>query len=132
VDTGIAFGSEVTPYYDSLLAKLVIWDETREEAIIRTRRALEEFHITGVPTAIPFLIQMMDTPEFKSGKIHTKFLEEEFRSTEKQTPELMRMAALAATILAHEKVRHAIIPSNNHTASVWRDVGRRAALRRAH
>lgn len=132
VDTGIAFGSEVTPYYDSLLAKLVIWDETRGEAIIRTRRALEEFHITGVPTAIPFLIQMMDTPEFKSGRIHTKFLEEEFRSTEKRTPELMRMAALAAGILAHEKVRRAIIPSNNHTVSAWRDAGRRAALRRAH
>lgn len=132
VDTGIAFGSEVTPYYDSLLAKLVVWDETREEAIIRTRRALEEFQITGIPTAIPFLIQMMDTPEFQSGKIHTKFLEEEFRATNKQTPELMCMAALAATILAHEKVRRAIIPPNNIAASPWREAGRRAGLRRAH
>ena len=130
IDTGIALGSEVSPYYDSLLAKLVVWDETREEAIIRTRRALEEFHITGVPTAIPFFIQMMNTPEFREGRVHTKFLETEFMAAEKRTMELMRMAALAAAMLAHQKTRRAIVPSKDRPTSAWRQHGRQASLSR--
>jgi acetyl/propionyl-CoA carboxylase alpha subunit len=130
IDTGIALGSEVSPYYDSLLAKLVVWDETRAEAIIRTRRALEEFHITGVPTAIPFFIQMMNTPEFQQGRVHTKFLEHEFQAKEKRTPELARMAALAAALVAHQRIRRAIVPPGAAAGSPWRDVGRRVALAR--
>ncbi|AHF91234.1 acetyl-CoA carboxylase [Opitutaceae bacterium TAV5] len=130
LDMGVSPGSEVTPYYDSMLGKLVVWDETREEAIIRTRRALEEFNITGVPTTIPFSIQMMDTPEFKEGRVHTKFLEQNFLAKEKRTPELMRMAALAAALVAHQRIRHAIVPPGAATASAWRESGRSAALQR--
>ena len=130
VDTGIAFGSEVSPYYDSLLAKLVVWDESREEAIIRTRRALEEFHIIGIPTAIPFFIQMMNTPEFQEGRIHTKFLETDFLAKEKQTPELMEVAALAASLLAHQRTRRAIVQENKRPSSTWKDRARHAQMAR--
>jgi acetyl/propionyl-CoA carboxylase alpha subunit len=130
LDMGIALGSEVTPYYDSLLAKLVVWDETRAEAIIRTRRALEEFHLTGVPTAIPFFIQMMNTAEFQEGRVHTKFLEREFLAQEKRTPELVRMSALAAALIAHQRIRRASVPPGARAASPWREVGRRVALQR--
>ncbi|MFZ4775699.1 MAG: acetyl-CoA carboxylase biotin carboxylase subunit [Terrimicrobiaceae bacterium] len=129
LDMGVSLGSEVSPYYDSLLAKLVVWDETRDEAIIRTRRALEEFHITGVPTAIPFFIQIMNTPEFREGRVHTKFLEQDFQAKEKQTPELVRMSALAAALVAHQRIRRAIVPTGTGTASTWRDSGRCAALK---
>ena len=130
LDMGIALGSEVSPYYDSLLAKLIVWDETREETIIRTRRALEEFHITGVPTSIPFFIQIMNSPEFREGRVHTKFLEEDFLTQEKHTPELIRMSALAAALVAHERIRRAIIPPGAGAASMWRESGRSAALQR--
>jgi acetyl/propionyl-CoA carboxylase alpha subunit len=129
VDTGIWYGSEITPYYDSLLAKLVILDETREEAITRTRRALEEFQIAGVPTAIPFLIQMIDSPEFRSGRVHTKFLEDDFHFNEAHAPELTRTAAVAAALLAHRRTRRAVALSDV-APSPWRLYGRREALDR--
>ncbi|MCG6859878.1 MAG: acetyl-CoA carboxylase biotin carboxylase subunit [Chromatiaceae bacterium] len=129
VDTGIWYGSEITPYYDSLLAKLVIRDSSREAAIIRTRRALEEFQITGVPTVIPFLIQMLDSPEFRSGQVHTKFLEDEFHFNREHDPEVMRTAAVAAALLAHRRTRRALALTDV-APSPWRLYGRREALDR--
>ena len=95
-------GSEITPYYDSLIAKLVVWDETREEAIIRTLQALKEFQITGIQTTIPFFLQMLETPEFRAGKVHTKFVEDEFLL--KKTPQSQRWKKsrpLPAALIAH-------------------------------
>ncbi len=130
VDTGVYYGSEVTPYYDSMLAKLIVWDETREEAIIRTRRALEEFQVTGVPNSIPFFIQMMNSPEFQAGRFHTKFLEEEFLLKEARTPEFMRTAAVAATLLAHKRTQQAMVLTPEAGPTPWRLYGRREALDR--
>jgi acetyl-CoA carboxylase biotin carboxylase subunit len=130
VDTGIYYGSQITTYYDSLIAKLVVWDETRDEAIIRTRRALEEFQISGVTTAIPFFLQMMNNPDFQSGRIHTKYLEEEFMLKEVRTPELMRIAALAASMLAHQRTRQAVVLTPEAGATPWRLYGRRETLDR--
>ena len=67
LESGIYAGFEVTPYYDSLLAKLVAWGETRAEAILRMRRALEEFRIGGIHTTIPFHQQVMDSTRFQGG-----------------------------------------------------------------
>ncbi|HMR68203.1 MAG TPA: acetyl-CoA carboxylase biotin carboxylase subunit, partial [Anaerolineae bacterium] len=130
VDTGIYYGSQITTFYDSLIAKLIVWDETRDEAIIRTRRALEEFQISGVTTAIPFFFQMMNNPDFQSGRIHTKYLEEEFMLKEVRTPELMRIAALAASMLAHQRTRQAVILTPEAGATPWRLYGRRETLDR--
>ncbi len=130
VDTGVYYGSEVTPYYDSMLAKLIVWDETRDEAIIRTRRALEEFQVTGVPTSIPFHIQMMNSPEFQAGRVHTKFLEDEFLLKEARTPEFELTAAVAATLVAHQRTRRAMVLTPEAGATPWRLYGRRETLDR--
>lgn len=131
IDTGIAVGSEVTPYYDSLLAKLVVWDETREEAIIRTQRALGEFQIAGIHTSIPFYLQLLNTPEFKSGKVHTKFVEDEFLFQKPQNSELEKIAAVAVALIAHErKGRSTSIPGKIPSGiPPWKLLGRREALR---
>jgi acetyl-CoA carboxylase biotin carboxylase subunit len=79
VDSHLYPGYEVPPYYDSLLAKLIVWGKTREEAITRTRRALDEFVIEGLPTTIPFLRRLVDHPGFVRGETYTRFIQEEAR-----------------------------------------------------
>ncbi len=79
VDSHLYPGYEVPPYYDSLLAKLIVWGKTREEAIARARRALDEFIIEGLPTTIPFLRRLIDHPGFVKGETYTRFIQEEAR-----------------------------------------------------
>jgi len=59
VDTGVFTGMEITPYYDPLIAKLIVWGESRAQAILRMRRALDEYKILGVKTNIPFHQKML-------------------------------------------------------------------------
>ena len=75
VDTHVYSGYHVPPYYDSLIAKLIIRATTRDEAIERARLALEMFVIEGVHTTIPFLRSLLDNPEFRSGDVDTNFLD---------------------------------------------------------
>jgi acetyl-CoA carboxylase, biotin carboxylase subunit len=77
VDTHIYDGYTVPPYYDSLLAKVIVHGNDREEAIARMRQALDSFIIEGVRTTIPFLGRVMRHPEFVAGRVDTKFLERE-------------------------------------------------------
>lgn len=77
VDTHIYAGYTVPPTYDSLLAKLIVWGSTREEAIQRGRRALDEFRIEGVRTTIPFHQQVLDNEAFQKGEVYTDFIESE-------------------------------------------------------
>ena len=77
VDTHIYAGYTVPPYYDSLLAKVIVHGNTRAEALQRMRQALDSFIIEGVTTTIPFLGRVMRHPDFIEGKIGTKFLERE-------------------------------------------------------
>jgi len=80
VDSHVYSGYRVPPTYDSLLGKLIVWGETREDAIARGRRALDEFIITGIPTTIPFHLQVLDTPAFKRGEVYTDFIETEMNA----------------------------------------------------
>jgi acetyl-CoA carboxylase biotin carboxylase subunit len=75
VDTAMYEGYEIPPYYDSLIAKLLVWGEDRDEAIARMKRALEETIIEGVSTTIPFHLKVMDNKVFQVGKFHTDFIE---------------------------------------------------------
>ncbi len=77
VDTHIYAGYTVPPYYDSLLAKVIVHGNTRTEALARMRQALDSFIIEGVTTTIPFLGRVMRHPDFVAGKVDTKFLERE-------------------------------------------------------
>jgi acetyl-CoA carboxylase biotin carboxylase subunit len=76
VDSHLYQGYEVPPHYDSLLSKLIVWAPTREEAIDRGRRALEEYLIEGVPTTIPFHLKLLDDEIFQRGEVYTNFLAE--------------------------------------------------------
>ncbi|MBN8689919.1 MAG: ATP-grasp domain-containing protein [Armatimonadetes bacterium] len=78
VDTGYSAGSEVSRFYDSMVAKLIVTAEDRSAAITRTIRALKDFHVLGVKTNIPYLISVLEHPGFKSGDIDTGFLGREF------------------------------------------------------
>ncbi len=78
LDTFIYPNYIIPPYYDSLIAKLIIWGNNRTEAISRSKRALQEFHIDGIKTTIPFYKKILENKNFIQGKIHTHFIEEEF------------------------------------------------------
>jgi acetyl-CoA carboxylase biotin carboxylase subunit len=80
VDSHLYAGYEVPPHYDSLLAKLIVWDETRELAIARMQRALDEYQIEGLATTIPFHKRLLRHPVFISGDTYTRFLQEEAES----------------------------------------------------
>ena len=76
VDSHVYAGYTIPPNYDSMIAKLIVSAQTREEAIVRMKRALEEFVIEGIATTIPFHIRMMEDKAFKSGKFTTAFLDD--------------------------------------------------------
>jgi len=108
IDTGVYAGFEVSPYYDPLISKMIVWGETRSQAIVRMRRALEEYKIVGVRTNIPFHQTMMDTYPFITGKYDTRFVEEQFSMLDAaENRELyLDIAALLATLVAHEQMEH--------------------------
>jgi len=75
VDSHMYSGYTVPPNYDSLLAKLIVWGETRYEAINRARRALDEFIVVGIPTTIPFHQMVIENEYFQKGEVYTDFVE---------------------------------------------------------
>ena len=77
VDSHVYAGYQVPPFYDSLLAKVIVHGNCRAEALTRMKNALETFVLEGVTTTIPFLIRVLQHPEFVAGKVDTKFLERE-------------------------------------------------------
>ncbi|MBL8204949.1 MAG: acetyl-CoA carboxylase biotin carboxylase subunit [Blastocatellia bacterium] len=75
VDTAAYAGYFVPPYYDSMIAKLIVHHRTRERAIMRMRRALEATVIEGIKTTIPLHLKIMDDPDFQSGNFSTRFMD---------------------------------------------------------
>jgi len=78
IDSHVYAGYTIPPNYDSMIAKLIITGQSREEVITRMKRALQEFVIEGIKTTIPFHIALMDNAIFRSGKFTTNFLETSF------------------------------------------------------
>jgi acetyl-CoA carboxylase biotin carboxylase subunit len=75
IDSGYETGSHVSPFYDSLLAKIIVWGGTRKEALSRLRRALDEVEVLGVATTVEFLRRLVELPQFREGNYSTTFLE---------------------------------------------------------
>jgi 3-methylcrotonyl-CoA carboxylase alpha subunit len=86
VDSGVAEGSEISVYYDPMLAKVIATAESRPLAISRLVAALRALHIEGVRTNVPFLIQVLELPEFRDGRIDTGFLDREGARLAAETP----------------------------------------------
>jgi acetyl-CoA carboxylase biotin carboxylase subunit len=128
VDTGVYPGFEISPYYDSLISKLICWGETRGEAILRMRRALEEYRILGVKTNIPFHQSIMASTRFMAGQYDTRFVEERFSIAEAEEgkPSQANIAAIMATLVAHRLGQQAsqIVRRGDRDASNWKWVGR--------
>ena len=129
VDSGVYTGSEITPYYDSMIAKLITWGETRSEAMLRMRRALSEYRIMGLKHNIPFHINLLNSISFIAGKFDTNFVEQRFNmhTYEKApTQEELETVAIAATLYAHRKRRLAsqvVAPAKRDTSN-WKWMSR--------
>ncbi|MHB0874933.1 MAG: acetyl-CoA carboxylase biotin carboxylase subunit [Anaerolineae bacterium] len=132
VESGVYDGFEVTPYYDSLISKVVSWGETRGEAIMRMLRALDEFRIAGIKTNIPFCHQLLNSPSFIGGQFDTTFLEQRFALTRDRREKQERMAAIAAAYVEHTGRSQAtrFAPQQPQRAQPWRQTGRVEAMPR--
>jgi len=133
VDSGVYEGFDVSLYYDSLISKLIVWGETRGEAILRMRRALEEYRILGIKTNIPFHQQILNSSRFIGGQFDTKFVEDRFSLEEKYEDEDLKVIAITSAFLAHLSQAKPVGPSPlrkdaKHT-SLWKLVGRWEAVR---
>jgi acetyl-CoA carboxylase biotin carboxylase subunit len=103
VESGIHVGYEVPIYYDPLVAKLLVWAPTRDEAIERMKRALSEYDIEGIKTTIPFHKAVMESDAFRKGEFDTGYVEHVFfPKYAGRRMELPEVAAIAAALVAHE------------------------------
>ncbi|MFZ5623549.1 MAG: acetyl-CoA carboxylase biotin carboxylase subunit [Gemmatimonadota bacterium] len=134
-DAGVEPGNEVTLYYDSLLAKLIVWGQTREEAIARMRRALDELVIVGVGTNQAFHRRLFADPAFQRGEIDIQFLERRPDLTAEPAGGMPMDLAIAAALL-EDAARSQRKPSLNGEAgaggapvSEWLRSARSSALR---
>ena len=75
MESYVRAGSRISPYYDSLVAKLIVHGQDREEALQRAERALDEFRIEGIATTIPFHKRVLQNEMFRQGNVTTDFIE---------------------------------------------------------
>ncbi len=122
VDAGVEEGSDISMYYDPMIAKLITWDEDRDSAIKRMQDALDAFYIKGVQSNIPFLSALLKHDRFVSANLTTAFIEEEYpEGFERQSPsDNARIRFFIAAVVMHD--RHAcraaetdgILPGHAH------------------
>jgi len=121
VDSGICAGYTVSSYYDTLLAKLISWGKTRPEAIVRMRRALDEYRIVGLTTNLELHRRLLDSYRFFAGRINTRFLEEHL-SLPPANGDHHLVAALAAALLEHRRRSHSE-QEESSSHSPWKMLG---------
>jgi len=127
VESALYDGMEVTPYYDSLLAKVTAWGRNREGALNRMKRALNEFRVVGVATNIPYLQQVLSLPDFVEGRIDTGFLDRHQVLPDEHLPELREASEIAALLFmaGGEGAKNGYVNASNgrvaSPASTWRD-----------
>jgi acetyl/propionyl-CoA carboxylase alpha subunit len=97
-DSALFRGLEVTPWYDSMLAKLIVHATTRDEAIERARRGLAELRIGGVKTSVPVAVRALQSPAFRSGDYDTSLLQ---TLPPAHDPEILDVMAIAAALARH-------------------------------
>ncbi len=131
-DSGIAAGVPVTAWYDPLLAKCIVWGRTRDEALARAARAIEETHIIGVTTNLGFLRALLDDPDVREGRFDTRWLErnaprvveEAGRRRAAGEPLAAALAALEAHAGARPERRDGGERADGSPTSRWRAAGR--------
>ena len=98
VDTGIEEGDEITPYYDPMIAKLIVWDENRDAALSRMRKALADYRVVGVTTNIDFLSRLVACPAFAGADLDTGLIERQKDFLFPEPQPVPRDALLVATV----------------------------------
>jgi len=129
LDSGVYEGFTVPMDYDPLLAKLAVWADTREAAIARMSRALDEYHVAGIRTNLNFFRRILKDSEFRDGHLHTGFIESFLSRSMPVTSdtELRAIVALVAAVNGgRSSVEYALACSKD---SRWRSEGREQLLR---
>ena len=98
VDTGVEEGDEITPFYDPMIAKLIVWDETRDGALARMRKALADYQVAGVTTNIDFLSRLVACPAFAGADLDTGLIERQKDFLFPAPQPVPRDALLVATV----------------------------------
>ena len=134
-DRGVAPGFEIPVFYDSMISKLVVWADSRQDAIARLRRVLDEYRVVGVTTTLPFFRWLAGQPEFLEGRFDTTYLDrlladragEPFvTATPTEEEDAVVAAAVASWLRGHRAAAGANAPRAN---GQWRRAARREALR---
>jgi len=139
-DGGVEVGDAVTLYYDSMLAKLIVWAPDREQAVTRMRRALVDLVIGGIESSRDFHIRVMDDDEFRRGAIDIQWLERRLSEILARSPadETTKIAAIAGALLAErDRTARAVSASSDTVAAPdrapalesWNQAGRIEGLR---
>lgn len=131
LDAAMYRGMEVTPYYDSMLGKLIVHAADRDSAIARGIRALRELRVVGVTTSLPVAIRTLQSEEFRSGNYDTSILER-IDTKGDQYRDVAMLAAAAARFLAAERVGTTTSSASDTQQDVptWAKIGREQRLRR--
>lgn len=129
VESGIFEGLEISLWYDPLIAKLLAWGRTRNEAIFRMKRALAEYWIHGIKTTIPFHMKILENKQFLSGNYDTDIvesvsLEGEIRGADPS------VVAIAAVVMAHRRRTKVQVKKAKPAYSPWKMSGRIEAMRK--
>jgi len=129
IDTGVRQGDDVSVYYDPMIAKLIVWDESREKALQRLAKALSEYRINGVTTNIDFLYNLATSAPFQEADIDTGFIEKNhdliFHNDEKPLVNELPIAALFLVLSKANKAKQQAQKSNDphspwYNANAWR------------
>ncbi len=125
-DTGIYTGMKITPYYDPMLAKLVVSSENREECINKMIWALSRYVVLGVTTNISFLKKVLSHDEFKKGNITTHFIDNHFKDwmSAKEGLPVEALIALAVYDSMHTRAQEIVRYKESDPHSPWKHVGR--------
>lgn len=131
VDSAVFSGSEISVYYDPMIAKLITWGRDREEAICRMERGLKEYQIVGVKTNIAFHEAVLSHPDFRQGRYDTGFVERNIAELKRKSHEGFEEVAAVAAVVHQLRKKSVAVPTGPSASSVspWRLLGRKEGLR---
>ncbi|MBD3223999.1 MAG: acetyl-CoA carboxylase biotin carboxylase subunit [Caldithrix sp.] len=127
-DSGVVQNNEISLYYDPMISKLIAWGQSRDKAIDRMLRALQEYEISGIYTTIPFLKSVLQHKQFKEGRFTTQFIDQHSRQLFKEDPILAQIASLAATLSLSDQNKRFIEASQNskqNKCDQWKHIHRK-------
>ncbi len=128
VDSGVYEGFEVPIYYDPLIAKLLVWAANRNEAIIRMKRVLNEYRISGIKTTIPFHKKVMDNANFRQGTYDTTFIDKNMSMVSYSKSD-HRVAAIGIVLAQKLNSKTTAVVNDKTKINRWKLQGRRQQLR---